>query len=62
MCVDTGHFLPCDSSDPVRIEHEGGAEAWVVGTLLVPSVKGHGLPQLQELWPYWSFYLASASW
>jgi len=39
----------------VRIEHEGGAAAWVPGTLEVPSVQGHGLPQLQELWPHQSY-------
>ena len=43
---------------PVRIEHEA---ACVTGTLVAPSVKGHGLPQLPELWPYQSF-LASVSW
>ena len=37
------------SSAPVRVEREGGTDAWVVGTLLAPSVQGHGLPQLQEL-------------
>ena len=25
---------------------------WLAGTLAVPSVQGHGLPPLQELWPY----------
>ena len=28
---------------------EGGAAAWLVGTLMVPCVWGHGLPPLQEL-------------
>ena len=32
----------------MRIEHAGGAAAWVAGILVVPSVQGHGLPQLQE--------------
>ena len=36
----------------MRVEHEGGAAAWLVGTLVVPSVQGHRLPPLQELWPY----------
>ena len=33
----------------------GGYAAWVSGTLAVPIVLGHWLPQLQELWPYQSF-------
>ena len=41
---------------PVRVEHEGGAAAWLAGTLVVPSMQGHGLPPLQELWPYQSFF------
>ena len=40
----------------MRVEHEGGTAAWLVGILVVPSVQGHGLPQLQELWPYQSFF------
>ena len=36
---------------PVRTECEGGVAVLVVGTLVVPSVQGHGLPQPQELWP-----------
>ena len=35
---------------------EGGAAAWLVGTLMVPCVWGHGLPPPQELWPYQSFF------
>ena len=46
----------CGSSAPVRVEHEGGTAAWVVGILAVPGVQGHGLPPLQELWPYQSFF------
>ena len=34
----------CGSSAPVRVECEGGSAAWLVGTLAVPSVQGHGLP------------------
>jgi len=37
----------------MRVEHEGGA--WLAGTLVAPSVQGHGLPQLQELSPYQNF-------
>ena len=49
-------FFACGSSAPVRVEHEGSTAAWFVGTLVVPSVQGHGLPLLQELWPYQSFF------
>ena len=48
-------FCLC-SSAPVRVEHEGGTAAWSDGTLVAPSVQGHGLPLLQELWPYQSFF------
>ena len=37
-------FFACGSSDPVRVEREGGATAWLVGTLAAPSVQGLGLP------------------
>jgi len=47
-------FFACGSSDPVSVEHEGGAVAWVSGILVAPSVQGHGLSQPQELWPYQS--------
>jgi len=45
-------FLACGSSAPVRVEREGGAVAWSAGTLALPSVQGHRLPLLLELWPY----------
>ena len=48
-------FFACGSSAPVSVEREGGTAAWLVGTLGAPSVQGHGLPPLQELWPYQSF-------
>ena len=38
----------------MRVEQEGGAAAWLAGTLAAPSVQGRGLPLLQELWPYQS--------
>ena len=41
---------------PVAVLHEGGAAAWLAGTVAVPSVQGHGLPLSQELWPYQSFF------
>ena len=40
----------------MRVEHEGGAAAWLAGTLAVSSVQGHGLPPPQELWPYQSLF------
>ena len=46
------------SSALVRVEREGGTTAWLVGTLAVPSVQGHGLPPPQELWPYKSLFLS----
>ena len=42
----------------MRVEHEGGAAAWLVGTLVAPSVQGHRLPPPQELWPYQSLFLS----
>ena len=40
----------------MRVEHEGGAHSWLVGTLAAPSVRGHGMPQPQELRPYQSLF------
>ena len=40
----------------MRVEHEVGIAAWLVGTLVAPSVPGQGLPPLQELWPYQSLF------
>ena len=42
----------------MRVDCEGGAAAWLVGILVVPSVEGHGLPLLQELWPYQNLSLS----
>ena len=53
--VETQDFFACGSSAPVQVEHEGGAAAWFVGTLVAPSVQGHGLPPPQELWPNQSY-------
>ena len=47
----------CGSSAPVRVEHKVGAVAWLVATLVTLSVQGHGLPPLQELWPYQNPFL-----
>ena len=49
-------FFASGSSAPGRVEHEGGAAAWLVGTLVAPSVQGHKLPLPQELWPYQSLF------
>ena len=54
--IDARLFFACGSSAPVRVDCEGGAAAWLVGILVVPSVEGHGLPLLQELWPYQSLF------
>ena len=51
-----GLFLACGSSAPVMTEHEGGAAAWVAGTLAALSVQGHGLPPPQDLWLYQSLF------
>ena len=51
-------FFACGSSAPVRVEHGGGTATWLAGTLVVPSVQGHGLPPLQELWLYQSLFLS----
>ena len=40
----------------MRVEHEDGASAWLVGTLAAPSVQGHGLPLPQELTSYQSLF------
>ena len=49
-------FFACGSSVPVRVDREGGAAAWLVGTLAAPSVQGHGLPLLQEYGPIRDFF------
>ena len=50
------HFFACGSSASGRVESEGGTAAWLVGTLVVSSVQGHGLPPPQELWLYQSLF------
>ena len=49
-------FFACGSSAPVKVEREGSTAAWLAGTLVSPSVQGHGLPLLQELWSYESLF------
>ena len=48
-------FFASGSSAP-EVEREGGAAAWLAGTLAAPSVQGHGPPLPQELWPHQSFF------
>ena len=43
-CIDARLLLPV-AGLPQRVECEGVAAAWVVGTLAAPSAQGHGLPQ-----------------
>ena len=50
-------FFACGSFAPVRVECEGSAAAWLVGTLVAPSVHGCGLPLPQELRPCQSLFL-----
>ena len=40
----------------MRVEREGGAAAWLAGTLSMPSVQGHGLSLPQELWSCQSLF------
>jgi len=49
-------FFACGGSPSVKVEREGGTATWVSGTLVAPSLQGHGLPQPQELWPYQSLF------
>ena len=58
VCIDARHFFACGTSAPVRVECEDHTAAWLAGTLVVPSVQGHGLPLPQELWPYQSFFMS----
>ena len=51
-------FFACGSPAPVRVECEGGAAAWLAGTLVATSVQGHGLLDLQKLRPYQSLFLS----
>ena len=46
----------------MRVEREGGAASWLVGTLAVPSAQRQGLPPQQEFWPYQSLFSPSCSW
>ena len=54
--IDVRGFFACGSSAPVKVEREGSTAAWLASTLVSPSVQGHGLPLLQELWSYESLF------
>ena len=40
----------------MRVDREGGAAAWLAGTLAAPSVQEHRLPPPQELQPSQSLF------
>ena len=40
----------------MRVGREGGTDAWLAGTLAVPSVPRNGLPLPQELRPFQSLF------
>ena len=56
LCTEIQDFFACGNSAPVRVERETGTAAWLAGTLGWPSVQGHSLPLLQELWSYQSLF------
>ena len=56
MCIDVRLFFACGSSAPGRVEHQDGTAACDTGTKAALSVQGHGLLNLQELWPHQSFF------
>ena len=58
LCAQMQDFFACGISALVRVECEGGIATWLAGTLVAPRVQGHGLPSLQELWPYKSLFLS----
>ena len=47
-------YFACSSPAPVKVDSEDGTAAWVVATLMPPSVQGQRLPQPRELWSYQS--------
>ena len=58
LCAQAQNFFAGGSSAPGRAEREGGAAAWLAGTLAAPSVQGHGQPPPQELRPDQSILLS----
>ena len=65
-CIDTWlcfcFCFACGNSAPMKVDNEGGKAASITGTLVVPSVQGHGLPPPQELWPYQNPFLSLLYW
>ena len=59
--TDTRLFA-CDSSAPVRVEREGGAAAWLAGTLALPSVQGTDCLHPRRYGPIRVFFPTSCSW
>ena len=55
-------FFACGNSAPVRVKPEGGGAALVTGTLVVPSVQGHGLSQGRSYGLIRVFFRTSGSW
>ena len=55
-------FFACDSSAPVRVEHEGGTAAWLPGTLVVTSVQDTGCLRLRSNSLIRVFFRASCCW
>lgn len=51
-------FIDSGNSVSGRTELGGGTPPWIMGTLAVPIVQGHQLPQPQDLWSHWSLSLA----
>ena len=51
-------FFAGGSSAVVRAEHESTEIAWLVGTLVAPSVQGQILLSCQELWPFFEHLVA----
>ena len=59
--IDARHFFACGSSTTVRGEREGGAAAWLAGSLVVPSVQGQDCLHHRSYDPIRVFSLASYS-
>ena len=55
-------FFACDSSAPVRVEHEGGAVAWFAGTLEAPSCRDTDCLCRRSYGPMRVFFRTSCSW
>ena len=58
LCTQAPRLFARGISAPVRDWREGGAAAWLAGTLAGPRVQGPGLPPPQELQPYQSLFVS----